>query len=560
MSDNFKCYPRRSLIEYGKHVKILGEGSYGEVTLLDGGRYGKPVAVKKSPRINEDSADVNSPTLIEIALLSRLDHPFIPKIIDVHQDKNFYYIIQESPGESIKGDEKFSNEEIIDLIYCLAEVYAYLKNEGILHLDLKPDNVLISRDEESLTAYLIDFGISRLFGPADLVVDETYTCYTQLYRPPELWMNVRNFDFKAEMWALGVLWLKLYFKTIPIEIEKVIPVNLASKFGTNEKGHIDISKFIYVKISSFENDDLAVASIVAWDMIAGPILKKWPGIKYLPLGSRLILAPNLNTTETGSIEKLTKDLRKGDRDLLFGLLTPNPVKRFGTEDVLLRIEGDHLKIPSSLECLKRRTRLIKRPVTKYITPGARAVLLDWLLEVKDLFHLPDRAYFLGIQLFDLFVGEKSIETQNVQGYGCVALKLGALMLSMTIPMPEFSRLSADAYSVEKLKGFQDEMIKVLCFDLYQGTIFDFLALYLPDREFLALVKTLRALIRTDLIYSHSPEKLAHMVKTDEKSLQSILSKTWLKNDSVDVILSKEAFWVKERELIEKYAPGNQGSP
>lgn len=539
MERDFKCYPRKPLDFYGKKAKTLGEGAYGEVYLTTGGAYGTPVAIKQSSKDRDDLNDINSTTIIEIALLTRLDHKFIPKIIDVHHDEKYYYIVQESPGRSVKSGTEMSNEEILDIIFCLSQVYTYLKHEGIVHCDLKSDNILVSKGTNFISAYLIDFGLARLFGPADFIVDEPETCFAGLFRPPELLLGISGFDFKAEMWVLGTLWLTLSLGRIPFDMEKHIPTTagIVRKQGIP---HL-------VNLPFLHYDDIGM--VQAWAEILGPIKKEWPGSKYLPKGSSLMLTNPSNLKP--KIHEMTKTYAKEEKDLLLRLLTWNPHRRISAKKLVKLLGVKPVEIPSKLDCLRKRTQRAKP--SQNVDWKQRKTVIIWLQEVKNAEKIPDRAFFLGIHLFDLFIGEKRVIRGDIQGYGCLALKLGMLMFSLTWPLEEIIYYSGDIYTVEHLLFLQNEMISILCFDLFQATAFDYLALSLPNQDFLAAVAKLRVLVRTKLVKSKTLEELANLALNPTSEVSELIIRKWNTEDDDDVILSKAGYFPNEVKYMKKYA-------
>lgn len=96
----------------------------------------------------------------EAHLMKNLNHPGIPDIYDVFEDENYLYIVEqyiegESLGELCKH-RLLSEKELFNIFIRITSIIEYLHSlaEPIVYLDIKPDNVIVAREE----AFLVDFG------------------------------------------------------------------------------------------------------------------------------------------------------------------------------------------------------------------------------------------------------------------------------------------------------------------------------------------------------------------------------------------------------------------
>lgn len=155
-----KIYPQGCLIGEYKVIKLIGEGRFGVCYLvdLDGKQYVlkeiKPKAIKKS----------GNKIIFEQEILSSIDHPSIPKIIDTIKNDNIYaYILEYKSGKTIEdilfGDNHiFTSSEIYKVGIKVIGIMKYLHERSIVHRDIRVPNVIIEEEE----VYLIDFGLARL--------------------------------------------------------------------------------------------------------------------------------------------------------------------------------------------------------------------------------------------------------------------------------------------------------------------------------------------------------------------------------------------------------------
>jgi len=99
------------------------------------------------------------------------------------------------------------------LIGQLVHLFSELTRSQVLHLDIKPSNILISQGEKDLEVHLIDFGLARFEG--EIVKSHTY--FPLGYAAPELVLNELDLlDHRTDLFALGVCIWELFEGNIPL--------------------------------------------------------------------------------------------------------------------------------------------------------------------------------------------------------------------------------------------------------------------------------------------------------------------------------------------------------
>ena len=214
-------------------LKFLGKGSYGEVYLTKKEGKSELFATKKMDRKFADQPQVSKYLKNEISILRELKHKNIVKLEDVKVTKNHYYIVMEycnggslsdclKKYKSIFG-QPFTQEIVQYIMRQIINVMKYIHSKGIIHRDLKLDNILVNfnneYDKNSLNMLngvvkIIDFGLSTHIGNSNL-------CYSTVGSPINMDPNILikmnenkmgintdkmlGYDQKADIWSLGTL-------------------------------------------------------------------------------------------------------------------------------------------------------------------------------------------------------------------------------------------------------------------------------------------------------------------------------------------------------------------
>jgi len=142
--------------------------------------------------------------LREAFQLSRLEHPNIMKLIDFGNEGGVYYMATEFiRGKSLKEYLKNSPiaEESAVVIACeMAKAFNYTSKMGVIHRDVKPENILISDKDEVI---LVDFGLAKEEGQQTISMsDELFG--TPQYLSPEYISESSDIDIRTDIYSLGI--------------------------------------------------------------------------------------------------------------------------------------------------------------------------------------------------------------------------------------------------------------------------------------------------------------------------------------------------------------------
>ncbi len=144
----------------------------------------------------------------EQIILSRLSGPHVPAFVAAGDFNDPYLVMEEISGHSLKdrlSDLPLPPAEVADLGARIADALEDLHKQRVIHLDLKPSNIMV-RDNGDVV--LLDFGLSRHLDLPDLPAEELEgPIGTGAYVAPEQALGTRH-DPRSDIFALGVL---LYF-------------------------------------------------------------------------------------------------------------------------------------------------------------------------------------------------------------------------------------------------------------------------------------------------------------------------------------------------------------
>lgn len=149
----------------------------------------------------------------EIALAARLQHPHIVPLLSAGQaGSHLYYTMPFIDGESLRDrmdrERPMAIADISTIVQAVARALAYAHEEGIVHRDIKPDNVMFFHGQ----AVVLDFGIGKALLKA--ITSETETLRitqagtslgTPTYMAPEQAAGDPALDHRADLYALGVV-------------------------------------------------------------------------------------------------------------------------------------------------------------------------------------------------------------------------------------------------------------------------------------------------------------------------------------------------------------------
>ena len=199
---NYNSYPKTNL-SYYKIGRSIGHGAFGKVNIALHVLSGHIVAIKSFNKIKK-TFPMNK-ILYEIKLLKKLrSHKNIIKYFEHFENEKHFFIVMENICggnllNAINKMSKFSESMAKNIFKQLIETIKYLHSIGIVHRDIKPDNILLDLDS---TIKLCDFGVSKEVKEGQLLTD---SCGTPAFVAPEILKDSPYNPYMTDIWSSGVV-------------------------------------------------------------------------------------------------------------------------------------------------------------------------------------------------------------------------------------------------------------------------------------------------------------------------------------------------------------------
>lgn len=199
----------------------LGKGGMSIVYLAKSNSDGKQVAIKfinpeikNSPQYNNYRTRFNH----EAEYLSKFEHPNMVRLIE-HDKSAPYLVLEYIPGITLKkkireSKTKFSPMRALEILRPIAEVLNEAHKIGLIHRDIKPDNIIINESDGILDVKLIDLGIAKIMPGCTIeeltkLTDEKIAIGTCAYMSPEQCQSKEDIDGRADIYSLALVFYEL---------------------------------------------------------------------------------------------------------------------------------------------------------------------------------------------------------------------------------------------------------------------------------------------------------------------------------------------------------------
>jgi predicted Ser/Thr protein kinase len=218
MSDLLKD---RVLVAIGTQYDIgeeIGRGAMGVVYRATDLRLRRTVAIKVLPPDLAYRPETRERFLREAEMAAQLSHPNIVPIFSVDEKDGIVHFVMafvdgESLGERLEREPRSPVDLVRRVLRDVADALDYAHRRGVIHRDIKPDNILL--DRHGARPVVTDFGIARAGETQPRLTVTGVAVGTPAYMSPEQAMGERELDGRSDIYSLGVVGYRMLAGELP---------------------------------------------------------------------------------------------------------------------------------------------------------------------------------------------------------------------------------------------------------------------------------------------------------------------------------------------------------
>ncbi|GEM_PF-1169664 len=200
---------RAGLNRVGKYTLLstLGIGGSSRVYSALHPTLGRTVAIKMLNHAQVLEPGFREDFMKEARTIASLDHPNIVRVHDIEEEyATLFLVMEQVAGTTLSkmtsdAGRRLEPAEAVDVLRQLASALRYAHGHGVVHRDVKPENVAV---DPSGRVKLMDFGLARRVAPGENLEEEKYFAGTPRYMAPEYIAGNKS-DARVDIYALGVM-------------------------------------------------------------------------------------------------------------------------------------------------------------------------------------------------------------------------------------------------------------------------------------------------------------------------------------------------------------------
>ncbi|KAI1661973.1 kinase-like protein [Daldinia decipiens] len=195
-------------------LRVVGRGAFGKVRIVERKDTNLSFALKYIRKDEVVRSESVRNIIRERRMLEHVNHPFICNLRYSFQDIEYMYLVVDlMSGGDLRfhiSRKAFTEDAVRFWIAELGCALRYIHGQGIIHRDVKPDNVLLDADGH---VHLTDFNVASDVIPGKVLTSKSGTL---AYLAPEVYAG-KGYDVRADWWSLGVLFYECIYNKRPFE-------------------------------------------------------------------------------------------------------------------------------------------------------------------------------------------------------------------------------------------------------------------------------------------------------------------------------------------------------
>jgi hypothetical protein len=431
----------------------LGSGGFGSVFKAeDVNTPGRVVAIKELHRKHTRNAVIKQRFFQEAVAMARLDHPNLPRLFTFGEDNGSYYLVMEFISGKLLSDEIQSTGPLhpslaTSIIEQVLEAVSYAHRNGVIHRDLKPDNVILVEDGGPLKIKVLDFGIARMVGGENLTLaGEGFG--TPAYMSPERIAGGGGDDPRMDIYSAGIILFEMLSGKAPFEsrasdpalywsemraLHSSEPLPSLSALGVPERLEHVARRAAAKRLE----DRYPTAGEMLADVKASGVTEAPSAADLAP--TALVSSARLAvTTAPGDAEVYVDDVRRGTSDAIRGRLLIEGLTS-GLHALRVLKEGyNEYRINVSLEDGRQTDLQVALPARATVAmPRSEQTAADGFETLKLQGGEDQKTALLVVESLPvgstLFVGSNAVALAGEDGRATIKLNPGAHEVRVTAP-------------------------------------------------------------------------------------------------------------------------------